>query len=37
MNSDINVIINPYNQNQLCALISFQTTEPVKVSYIVRG
>ncbi|EAW1859481.1 hypothetical protein DUD99_23270, partial [Salmonella enterica subsp. enterica] len=37
MSSDINVIINPYNQNKLCALVSFQTTESVKVSYIVRG
>lgn len=37
MKSNINIIIDPYNRNKLCALVSLQTTEPVKVSYIVRG
>lgn len=37
MDTDCNIIINPYNQNKLCALVSFPTSEPVKVSYVVRG
>lgn len=37
MDTDCNIIIDPYNQNKLCALVSFPTSEPVKVSYVVRG